>query len=145
MDAATAKQFLIAKVIAQAEIEHVPLSDIEKKMLQFTEVHPTLPDIYEINSQFEQDYDSDEYEKKVAGLLKNARHQDDEHSPNGEQDWNDALEALKEEDHYILVMAGQAFGWNSVSGSVVRRSKLLIYGAVGVGILILLILKLLKN
>ena len=48
--------------------------------------------------------------------MKNARHQDDEHSPTGEQDWNDALEALKEEDHYILVMAGQTFGWSSVSG-----------------------------
>jgi hypothetical protein len=145
MDTVAAKQFLISRVIAEAELERVPLSDVETKMLHFTEVHPSLPDIYGVYAEFERDYNSDEYEKKVAGLLKNARHQDNEHSPTGEQDWNDALEALKEEDHYILVMAGQAFGSNSVSGSVVRRSKLLIYGTVGAGILILLILKLLKN
>ena len=66
MDAVAAKQFLISKVIGQAEVEQVSISEVEKKMLHFTEVHPSLPDIYEVNTQFEQNYDSDEYEAKVA-------------------------------------------------------------------------------
>ncbi len=37
MDSSAAKQFLISRVIEQAELEQVALSDIEKKMLQFTE------------------------------------------------------------------------------------------------------------
>lgn len=47
MDGATAKQFLISKVIEEAEIEGVALSDIEKKMLHFTEVNSPPPDVYE--------------------------------------------------------------------------------------------------
>jgi ribosomal protein L11 methylase PrmA len=103
MDATSAKQFLISKVIEEAELGRVSLSEIEKKMLYFTEVHPSLPDIYEVNAAFERDYDSDEYEAKIAKLLKNARDRDNHSSPNREQDWIDALDALKKEDHYILV------------------------------------------
>jgi hypothetical protein len=66
MDTVAAKQFLISRVIAEAELERVPLSDVEKKMLHFTEVHPSLPDIYDVYAEFERDYNSDEYEKKVA-------------------------------------------------------------------------------
>src|SRR5580704_11533994 len=109
MDAGTAKQFLISKVIEQAESEHVQLSDVEKKMLYFTEVHPSLPDIYEINAEFERDYNSDEYEAKIAGLLRNARRRDGESSPSQELEWKDALDALKKEDHYILVLLYCAF------------------------------------
>ena len=36
-------------------------------MLYFTEVHSSLPDIYEVNTEFESSYDRDEYEAKVAG------------------------------------------------------------------------------
>jgi hypothetical protein len=48
MDPTSAKQFLISKVVEEAEFEHVALSETEKKMLCFTEVHPSLPDIYEV-------------------------------------------------------------------------------------------------
>ena len=76
MNAVDAKQFLIARVIEEAELQQVLLSDLEKKMLYFTEVHPSLPDIYEINAEFERNYDAAEYEDKVAALLRNARDRD---------------------------------------------------------------------
>ena len=76
MEPTAAKQFLISRVIEEAGVEQVSLSEVEKKMLYFTEVHPSLPDIYEVNTEFERDYDSDEYEAKIAGLLKNARDRD---------------------------------------------------------------------
>jgi hypothetical protein len=95
MDPGAAKQFLIAKVIEESQIEHVSLSETEKKMLYFTEVGPSLPDIYEVNAEFERSYNADEYEAKVAGLLKNARDRDANESPGGEQHWTDALNALK--------------------------------------------------
>jgi hypothetical protein len=37
MDPTVAKQFLISKVVGEAESEHIPLSEIETKMLYFTE------------------------------------------------------------------------------------------------------------
>lgn len=117
MDAATAKRFLISKVLEQAEIEGVALSDVEKKMLQFTEVNSPPPDVYEVNDEFEREYDSDQYETEIAALLKNARERDAENSAVDEQQWKDALESLKKEDHYILVIAAEAFGWDAALGS----------------------------
>lgn len=139
MGALAAKQFLVSKVIEQAEVEHMPLSDVEKKVLEFTELHPSLPDIHEVNEQFERGYDSDEYEAKVAGLLKNARARDGRQSADREQQWTDVLEALRKEDHYILVMTAQAFGSGSVSGSGNRSGKLLIYIAIGIAMALIFI------
>jgi hypothetical protein len=136
MEPAAAMEFLISKILEEAEFEQVHLSKVEKKMLYFTGVHPSLPDIYEVNAEFERDYDSDEYEAKIARLLKNARDRDNHSSPNLEQDWKDALDALKKEDHYILVMVAQAFGRSSASGEGHRIRDFLIYIAVGIGVVI---------
>jgi hypothetical protein len=140
MEAIGAKQFLISKVIEEANLEQVNLSEIEKKMLYFTEVHSSLPDIYEGNAEFERDCDSDEYEAKIAALLRNARDRDRHSSPSREQDWKDALDALKHEDHYILVMIGQAFGIGSATASGHRIRDFLIYIGVGIGVVLLLVL-----
>jgi hypothetical protein len=109
MNPVDAKRFLIARVIEESELEQVRLSDVEKKMLYFTEVSTSLPDMHEINAEFEQNYNVDEYEAKIVGLLKNARERDRRGSSSQEQTWKDALDALRNEDHYILVMVYCAF------------------------------------
>jgi hypothetical protein len=76
MDSTAAKQFLISKVLEESDLEHVSLSDVERKMLNFTEVGPSLPDIYEVNAEFKLTYETDEYESKIASLLKSARDRD---------------------------------------------------------------------
>jgi len=48
MNSIDAKQFLISRVVEEAELEQMSLSPVERKMLQFTEAHPTIPDIYEV-------------------------------------------------------------------------------------------------
>jgi hypothetical protein len=140
MDAVAAKQFLISKVLQEAESSHVQLSEVERKMLYFTEVHPSLPDILEVNAEFERDYDADEYENKIAQLLKGARAQDRQTSPIREQEWKDALDALKKEDHYILVMVGIAFGYGSRSSNEHRTRDFLIYIAIAIGLVLCLLL-----
>ena len=140
MNVVAAKQFLIARVIEEAELQQVLLSDVEKKMLYFTEVHPSLPDIYEINAEFERNYDAAEYEDKVAALLRSARDRDSRPSPVREQEWKDALDAVKKEDHYILVMVRQAFGVGLAASGGKRLRDLLIYGAIGVGLVLIVIL-----
>jgi hypothetical protein len=141
MDPIAAKQFLISRVIEEADLEPVSLSAIEKKMLHFTEAHPTIPDIYEVNDEFERNYDRNEYEKKIAQLLKNARSRDKGDNPGREQEWNDALHALKNEDHYILVMVGQAFGSGLVASSVQTHATrdFLIYVAIGIAVVVVLV------
>jgi hypothetical protein len=140
MDSVTAKQFLISRVVQQAESERAPLSEVERKMLYFTEVHPSLPDIYEVNAEFEKSYDADEYENKVTGLLKRASDYDQKQSDIQGLQWRDAIDALKHEDHYILVMIYRAFPeYRKAILPTHRVRDYLIYVAVGVGLVLLII------
>src|ERR1035438_9799570 len=140
MDAIAAKQFFISKVITEAEFEHIKLSEIEKKMLYFTEAHPSLPDIYEVNSEFERDYDSDEYESKIVRLLKSARDRDRRSDSSRDLDWNDAVNALKNEDHYILVLIYRAFPEYRKSLLPTHRIRdYMIYIAIGIALVLVVI------
>jgi hypothetical protein len=44
-----AKEFLISELVAEAQDENVPLSEVERKMLYFTESGWTLPDIMTVS------------------------------------------------------------------------------------------------
>jgi hypothetical protein len=142
MNSKEAKEFIVARVIRESELDHVPLSDIERKMLYFTEVHPSLPDIYEVAAEFERDYDSDEYEAKVTKLLKNARERDGKGFPSCENEWKEALETLGKEDHYLLVMTGGAFHSELAPepGTGHRMRDFLLYILIGAAIVLLVLL-----
>jgi len=140
MDSATAKQFMISRVVEEAKSEGLPLSEIERKMLYFTEVYPSLPDICAVNAEFEKSYDADEYENKIVSLLKKARDHDQKQSDVQEQQWRDAIDALKDEDHYLLVMIYRAFPeYRKVIVPTHRVRDYLIYVAVGVALVLIVI------
>ena len=98
-----AKEYLIGRIVAEAEREGVPLSDIERKMLYFSETDWTLPGILDVNAGFERDYDDAAYEEKIAWLVRSLQ----AHATSEEQEtWDDAVIKLSEGDHYLLVMIG---------------------------------------
>jgi len=135
MDAMGAKEFFISKIIGEAQFARTQLSEIERKMLYFTEVHPSIPGISEINAEFEQRYDSDEYEAKIVRLLKDARKRDSESSPSWKQDWRDAIDSLKHEDHYILVLLYSAFPeYRSALLPTHRVRDYVLYIAIGIAV-----------
>lgn len=73
-------------------------------MLYFSETHWTLPDMETVNGQFDRTYDQDEYEQKIASLVKGTykcilRDHDGEY-----ERWQAAVHLLRKQDHYILVM-----------------------------------------
>lgn len=68
-----AKEFLVARIVVEAQREGVSLAEIERKMLYFSETDWTLPDIDKVSEAFEREYDNDEYEKKIRSLIHNAR------------------------------------------------------------------------
>jgi hypothetical protein len=103
-----AKDYLIAQVVEEAQRENVELSELERKMLYFTESQETLPDILEVNDQFEQEYDDAEYEAKISSLLRNARKRVQKESPDGWRRWWQAERDLRKEDHYLGVMVSQS-------------------------------------
>ena len=99
-----AKEFLIAKIFAEAQRDNIALSEVERKMLYFTETGWTLPDIMKVSEDFDRDYDQDEYEQKIAKLVARA----DKAIRKGPRDdydrWWAAIRFLEREDHYITVM-----------------------------------------
>ena len=68
-----AKEFLIAKIAEQAHLEGVPLSEIERKVLYFSETEWTPPDIAKVSEAFHREYDDKEYEERIARLIRAAR------------------------------------------------------------------------
>lgn len=103
--AESAKQFLIAKVLRQADRECVSLSDLEKRMLNFSEGPGSAAGI-QAAEDFDSEYDTDAYEAKIARLLRLAYQHDAKLGQ--EHEWQDALRALRSEDWYMLVMLQQA-------------------------------------
>jgi hypothetical protein len=107
-DAREAKEFLIAKIVAEAQRENAPLSETERKMLYFTESGWTLPDIAQASEQFDRQYDQDDYEKKIAGIIAKAYKHILQGSRVEYDRWWDAVRFLRREDHYISVLVGLA-------------------------------------
>lgn len=99
-----AKEYLVGKIVAEAEREGKPLSEIERKMLYFSETDWTLPEIMEVNAAFERDYDERDYERKIAGLARAIEAQLAEADEQESDNWYAAIEKLSEGDHYLLVL-----------------------------------------
>jgi len=121
-----AKEFLISEIVAEAQRENAPLSEIERKMLYFTESGWTLPDMMKVSEDFDREYDQDKYEHKIANLVTKADGRMRKSSPNDYDRWWAAIRFLQREDHYISVMI-------RLSGLRPRGDQLRLFAA-GLGI-----------
>jgi hypothetical protein len=101
----SAKQFLLSKLVEQANLDGIALDDIEKKMFLFSESSGE-PDL-DAQEKFDREYSSRTYESKVAKLLRRSYGRD-KRVPDAKNDWRDALNVLRREDFYGLVMVDQA-------------------------------------
>jgi hypothetical protein len=99
-----AKEFLISELVAESQRENVPLSEVERKMLYFTESGWTLPDIMEVSEDFDREYDQAKYEQKIAKLVTKADGRIRKSSGDDYDRWRAAIRFLQREDHYISVM-----------------------------------------
>jgi hypothetical protein len=103
-----AKEFLIGQILFEADRENVPLSELERRMLEFSEVEKTPPNFAELNAEFESECDSAAYEEKIASLIRNrVAGLRSINNPDLGQ-WNEAVTTLAEEDHYLLVLIDMA-------------------------------------
>ncbi|MGA7079739.1 MAG: hypothetical protein WBQ43_07515 [Terriglobales bacterium] len=127
-----AREFVISRIIAEAERENVPLSEVERKMLYYSESGRTLPDMTTIYEDFDRECDSTEYETKIARLIKSAYRRACKDSREDYDFWWAAVRVLKKQDHYILMMIGLA-------GLRPRGDQLKLLGA-GLGIVTCLLL-----
>jgi len=108
-----AKEFFILKIIEQAERDNISLSDLEKKMLEFTSERES--EYLDMNKEFEKQYDTEEYERKIISILKKVykwdiRMQKNKKTKSIQKSYKNAFEVLSREDHYILIMIELALG-----------------------------------
>jgi hypothetical protein len=99
-----AKDFLVHQTTDQAQRDGVPLSEVEKRMMYFTESDEAVENPIQLNEEFEAQHDTGEYETKVARLLGRAYKRVKKEDPETARTWNDAIRVLKKGDHYMLVM-----------------------------------------
>ena len=72
MNTKQAKDFLVLQAAEQAALENVPLSDLEKRMMYFTETDPaSCENPLDLDADFEEQYDTGEYELKISRLFHN--------------------------------------------------------------------------
>jgi hypothetical protein len=107
-NAREAKEFLVSRIVAEAQRENVALSEIERKMLYFTETGWTLPDMMEVSDEFDRQYDQAKYEKKIAHLIRSETKRLRRTNPEEYASWISAARKLKKEDHYISIMIDDA-------------------------------------
>ena len=99
-----AKEYLIGRIVAAAKREGVTLSETERQMLYFSESGWTLPGMLAVNEQFESNYDENEYEQKIAGLVRNIQEFDEANGGSEQETWDDAVIKLSKGDHYLLAL-----------------------------------------
>jgi hypothetical protein len=100
-----AKDFLVEQTVEQAALDIVPLGDVEKRMMYFTESDPaSCDDPIGLNDEFEAQYETKEYETKISRLLHHAYKRLKEENPERKRNWDEAIRALRKGDHYFLVM-----------------------------------------
>ena len=132
-----AKDFLVRQTAEQAEREGVSLSDLEKRMMYFTESEDAVENPIALNEEFEAEYDTAEYESKIAGLLGRAYNRLKEEGSTAVQTWDEAIKELEKGDHYILVMwaerriAARPWGfWKTMGASFVLVVALFVLMAI---------------
>ena len=97
-----AKDYLAGQIVDEAKRQGVPLSEVERKMLYFTEDGGLSPAMAAVSEEFDRDYDQDEFEEKIGGLVQRLLARP---VATAEQEaWDDAAIKLCDGDNYLTVL-----------------------------------------
>ncbi len=73
--------------------------------MYFTETDPaSCENPLDLDADFEEQYDTGEYELKISRLFHNTHQRLKQEDPEKLRNWNEALQTLRKGDHYILVL-----------------------------------------
>ncbi len=100
-----AKDYLVERIVAEAARKGVALSKEEREMLYFKEDGGLSKHMDEVSEAFERQCDDQEYEAKIAGLVRSLK---SHNSREQQQAWDDAVLKVSEGDHYLLALVGGA-------------------------------------
>jgi hypothetical protein len=103
-----AKEFLVGRIAGQALRSGIAHSDVERKMLYFSESDSIQPEIADANAAFERECDRAQYERKISKVVRQLRARQRRENAGDFDLWKSAIEKLSQGDHYLLVMVEQA-------------------------------------
>ena len=143
MDTKKAKDFLADQAAQQAALDRTPLSDLERRMMYFTESDPaSCNDPVSLNDEFEEKYDTLEYEAKMSRLLGRAYKRLKDENAGERLQWDEAISTLEQGDHYILVLLNDT----KLARQGLRLWVVLAWGVgLGIALVILLMLVIIWN
>jgi hypothetical protein len=104
-----AKDFLVRQTVEQAALENASLSDLEKRMMYFTETGECPEDPIALNDAFEAAYDTAEDEAKISKLMQHAYRRIKKENPETAGRWKEAMKQLSKGDHYLSLLAGVTY------------------------------------
>lgn len=142
MKAKQAKDFLVQQTTEQAALDGLSLSDLEKRMMYFTESDASCENPLELNEEFEAQYDTSEYETKVSRLLHHAYNRLKSDDLGKMRKRNLAIRTLRRGDHYVLVLWDINPPSERPIGDFFKLATVGMLTAVGIGIAIFLSAKL---
>ena len=96
-----AKEFLVDRIVEEAQHEGIPLSEIERKMLYFDQSTEALPEMREVRDAFDRDYDPDQYEEKIRSLSRRFCQRARQNRSPDFAAWKAATRRLRGEDDYL--------------------------------------------
>ena len=99
-----AKDYLAERIASEASREGNPLTEVERKMLYFSETDWTLPEMTQISSEFDRDYDANAFEQRIAALVAKIVAGDRSQNQTATGTWDEAVEKLSDGDHYLNVL-----------------------------------------
>lgn len=103
-----AKDYLAGKIADEAQREGSPLTEVERKMLYFSDTGWTLPNMKTVSAEFDRVYDQDEYERKIQGLVRRIENGADAQSEEEKESWYQAVLKLCDGDHYLVMLIDAA-------------------------------------
>jgi len=105
-----AKRLFVEKVVSQARLEGISLSEAERTMLSWSESDPDFVVDPELPGRLAAEISDEEYETKIAGLLARCFAVEVGQDPGAEAQWKQAADVLRQGDHYIAIMLDAAVG-----------------------------------
>lgn len=106
-----AKQFFVAKILAEAATQRLALSPAEQHMLSWSESDPGFARDPALMAAFESETSERQFERKIVRVIRDAYARDLRATADARARWREAYTSLKEGDHYLLVMLREALGW----------------------------------
>jgi len=104
MTSKEALDFLVEQTLRQVELDGGSLTDLQKRMMYFTESDDAVEDPAKLNAEFEAENDNNEYEEEMGLLLHRTYDRLKRHDPNAKALWDSAISELEKGDYYFLVL-----------------------------------------